>query len=127
MKISALPAFSDHCIWMLPDDPQATVVDPGGAAPLPAALDARGLAQAPILVKHHPPDHAGGLDGSDPATRMGLNFDAINASARTAGLIAILHWPAEGALLTRAQQQCAADTSEPVVLVAPREWKNSFR
>ena len=51
---------------MLHDDPQASVVDPGDAAPVQAALDAQGLALSGILVTpnladHHQPDLRGGL------------------------------------------------------------------
>ncbi|MDO9285124.1 MAG: hydroxyacylglutathione hydrolase [Aquabacterium sp.] len=66
MNLVALPAFSDNYIWMLHDDRQAIVVDPGDAAPVAAALDARGLALAAILVTHHHPDHVGGLAALRP-------------------------------------------------------------
>jgi hypothetical protein len=49
MTLIALPAFSDHTIWMLHDGRQA-IGDPGGAAPLQAAPHANGLALAAILV-----------------------------------------------------------------------------
>jgi hydroxyacylglutathione hydrolase len=66
MKLIALPAFTDNYIWMLHDDRQAIVVDPGDAAPVAAALDAQGLALAAILVTHHHPDHVGGLAALRP-------------------------------------------------------------
>lgn len=62
MNLVALPAFADNYIWMLHDGVQALVVDPGDATPVHAALDARGLALAAILVTHHHPDHVGGVD-----------------------------------------------------------------
>jgi hydroxyacylglutathione hydrolase len=66
MKLIALPAFTDNYIWMLHDDRQAIVVDPGDAAPVAAALDAQGLALAAILVTHHHPDHVGGVSALRP-------------------------------------------------------------
>jgi hydroxyacylglutathione hydrolase len=62
MNLTALPAFSDNYIWMLDDGREAVVVDPGEAAPVESALDARALALAGILVTHHHPDHVGGVD-----------------------------------------------------------------
>lgn len=114
MNLAALPAFSDNYIWMLHDDRQAIVVDPGDAAPVLAALDARGLALAAILVTHHHPDHVGGLAGlrgrlqgpvygpareaipmpftaladGDTASALGLDFQVIDVPGHTAGHIA---------------------------------------
>ncbi len=62
MNLIALPAFSDNYIWMLHDDANAVVVDPGDAAPVEAALEQRGLRLAGILVTHHHADHVGGVD-----------------------------------------------------------------
>ena len=62
MNLTALPAFSDNYIWMLDDGRAAIVVDPGEAAPVENALDARALALAGILVTHHHADHVGGVD-----------------------------------------------------------------
>jgi hydroxyacylglutathione hydrolase len=66
MNLVALPAFADNYIWMLHDGTRAWVVDPGDAAPVRDALQARGLALAGILVTHHHPDHVGGVDELRP-------------------------------------------------------------
>lgn len=70
--ISAVPAFSDNYIWIIrPDNDQesgatvrseATVVDPGDAAPVIAYLKKNQLALGAILVTHHHADHVGGID-----------------------------------------------------------------
>jgi hydroxyacylglutathione hydrolase len=61
MNLVALPAFADNYIWMLDDGRRAVVVDPGDEAPVLAALDARRLELAAILVTHHHGDHIGGV------------------------------------------------------------------
>ena len=114
MKLIALPAFTDNYVWMLHDDHQAIVVDPGDAAPVAAALDAQGLALAAILVTHHHADHVGGLGalrprlqgpvygparesipqpfvpltGGDNVQVLGLQFEVLEVPGHTAGHIA---------------------------------------
>lgn len=116
MKLSALPAFADNYIWMLHDDTQAVVVDPGDAAPVAQALDAQGLQLAGILVTHHHADHVGGvnalrprlrgpvwgpahehipapyvpLNDGDRITVAGLHWRVIDVPGHTAGHIAYL-------------------------------------
>ena len=62
MKLIPLPAFSDNYIWMLHDENEALVVDPGEAAPVLQALEAEGVTLTGILVTHHHADHTGGVD-----------------------------------------------------------------
>ena len=117
LNLLALPAFADNYIWLLHDDRQAIVVDPGDAAPVAAALDTLGLALAAILVTHHHADHVGGvaalrprLPGNEPQVwgpagetipqpctpltdgdsveLMGLQFQVIDVPGHTAGHIA---------------------------------------
>ena len=106
MNLIALPAFTDHCIWMRHDGRQAVVVDPGESAPVIAALDARQLVLTAILVTHHHADHRGGVD-------------ALRARARM---------PVPGRARSKPAQAHRADADEPVaVLTALRQWKNDFR
>src|SRR5688500_12630250 len=60
VKLQALPALHDKCIWVVHDDAgRALVVDPGDAAPVVAAA-ALGLQPVAILLTHHHGDHVGG-------------------------------------------------------------------
>jgi hydroxyacylglutathione hydrolase len=79
MNLVALAAFADNYIWMLDDGRHAWVVDPGDAAPVLAALDARGLTLAGILVTHHHPDHVGGVDELRP--RLALTGGQVHGPA----------------------------------------------
>ncbi len=63
LEIHPIHAFSDNFIWCLtrPGNATAWVVDPGDAAPVLHALDARGLGLGGILVTHKHADHVGGI------------------------------------------------------------------
>ena len=63
IEITPIPTFTDNYVWLLrePGRGRATVVDPGDAAPVLAALDAAGLELGSILVTHHHADHVGGI------------------------------------------------------------------
>ena len=114
MNLTALPAFSDNYIWMFHDGRHAVVVDPGEAEPVLAALEARRLVLAAILVTHHHADHVGGVDalravlqgpvygpagertpeprvavaGGDRIEVLGREFDVIDVPGHTLGHIA---------------------------------------
>jgi hydroxyacylglutathione hydrolase len=126
MNLIALPAFTDNYIWMLHDGAQAVVVDPGDAGPVRQALQDQGLTLAGILVTHHHPDHTGGVAElhaqlREPAAQVfaparertpephvavsegdvisvaGLRFRVLEVPGHTAGHVAYVHEPANGA------------------------------
>ncbi|MFT7772528.1 hydroxyacylglutathione hydrolase [Roseateles sp.] len=114
MTLTPVPAFDDNYLWLLDNGHEALVVDPGDAAPVLAALDARGLTLAGILLTHHHGDHVGGVDalrphlqgpvygpvheklpepvqrleGGDNVTLLGLQFAVMAVPGHTAGHIA---------------------------------------
>jgi len=61
-RISAVPAFNDNYLWLIDNQEQAFVVDPGDAKPIQNALAELNLKLTGILVTHHHADHTGGVD-----------------------------------------------------------------
>ena len=61
MQIIGLPAFVDNYIWLLRQNGNAVVVDPGDAAPVFAHLQSSGDKLTAILITHRHPDHVGGI------------------------------------------------------------------
>ena len=126
LSIEPIKAFNDNYIWLLydPASRQAAVVDPGDAAPVMAALEARQLDLAAILITHHHFDHVGGLEtlcqhydplvygphnpaiggiqqrlaSGDQVDVLGLRFDVLEVPGHTLDHIAYFH-PAETPLL----------------------------
>lgn len=62
LNIIPIPAFQDNYIWLIENGTHATVVDPGDATPVVAALKQRGLKLSTILITHHHADHIGGVN-----------------------------------------------------------------
>ena len=62
LAIELVPCLSDNYAYLLRDADEGicAVVDPSEAAPVKAALDARGWQLTHILNTHHHPDHTGG-------------------------------------------------------------------
>ncbi|EPB6485441.1 hydroxyacylglutathione hydrolase [Tepidiphilus sp. HLB4] len=75
--LEPIAALSDNYIWLLHDGRHAVVVDPAEAAPVRAALAARGLNLAALLVTHHHADHTGGV----PALRAEYEVPAYGPAA----------------------------------------------
>lgn len=61
LSILTVPAFDDNYLWVIHDNVNAIVVDPGDAAPVSAALHRHGLTLTAILLTHHHGDHTGGV------------------------------------------------------------------
>lgn len=61
LHVTAIAAFSDNYLWLVHNQRQAVVVDPGDAAPVLAELASRQLELVAILLTHHHADHAGGV------------------------------------------------------------------
>lgn len=62
LSISPIPAFDDNYIWLLENNNQAVVVDPGDSEPVKQVLSAKGLNLQAIIITHHHADHTGGVN-----------------------------------------------------------------
>lgn len=64
MSVSLIPVHKDNYSYLLEaEDGSVGIVDPGEAAPVIAALEARGLKPDVILITHHHWDHIDGIAG----------------------------------------------------------------
>ena len=82
LEIVPVPAFSDNYLWLVhdPDSGEATVVDPGDAAPVLAEAERRGWRLGQVWNTHWHPDHTGGnlaIKAATGATVSGPAAEAI--------------------------------------------------
>lgn len=61
-EIVTIPCLSDNYAYLIRDGATTSLVDAPEAAPIIAALDARGWALDQILITHHHHDHVGAVD-----------------------------------------------------------------
>ena len=81
MKIDHIHAFTDNYIWVIRNDTQVTLVDPGDPAPVLQYLHENDLILQDILITHHHWDHIGGISQLKPICKgkvYGPNNPAID-------------------------------------------------
>ncbi|MDP3088916.1 MAG: hydroxyacylglutathione hydrolase [Methylotenera sp.] len=61
IQIIPIPAFEDNYIWLIHNDQQAIIVDPGDAIPVLEKLQRLNLTLHAVLITHHHQDHIGGV------------------------------------------------------------------
>jgi len=61
VQFKQIPAFTDNYLWVLEQNQQAWVVDPGDADPIIAFFEAERISLKGILITHHHQDHIGGV------------------------------------------------------------------
>ena len=82
LEIVAVPAFADNYLWLVhdPASGETAVVDPGDAAPVLAAAEARGWRIGQVWNTHWHPDHTGGNQAVVAATGATLSAPAAEAA-----------------------------------------------
>ena len=88
VEVVCVPVLSDNYVWLMHGGGDTVIVDPGQAAPVLAALDARGWTASAIWNTHWHPDHTGGnqeVKAATGATVLGpaAEADRIPAIDRT--------------------------------------------
>lgn len=87
LEVACVPVLSDNYVWLIHDaeSGETVVIDPGEAAPVLAAAEARGWRISAIWNTHWHPDHTGGNAGVQAATGAPITGPAAEA-AKIAGL-----------------------------------------
>jgi hydroxyacylglutathione hydrolase len=156
LTLTPLPAFDDNYLWLLDNGHEALVVDPGDAGPVAAALEARGLRLAGILLTHHHGDHVGGVDalrprlqgpvyapvnekmpepvqrvhGGDTVELLGLRFTVLDVPGHTAGHIAYFAANTKPLVQPHTAERGASDRSPegtPTLAASSRERRQPGR
>jgi hydroxyacylglutathione hydrolase len=61
IHIDPIEAFQDNYIWLIHNDQNSVIVDPGDAGLVISALERKNLNLVAILITHHHADHIGGV------------------------------------------------------------------
>jgi hydroxyacylglutathione hydrolase len=61
LQFKQIPAFTDNYLWVIIQNHQAWVVDPGDADPIIDFFEAHRMTLKGILITHHHQDHIGGV------------------------------------------------------------------
>ena len=61
IHIDPIEAFQDNYIWLIHNDQNSIIIDPGDAKPVISALERKKLNLVAILITHHHADHIGGV------------------------------------------------------------------
>ena len=61
IHIDPIEAFQDNYIWLIHNDQNSIIVDPGDAGPVISALERKNLNLVAILITHHHADHIDGV------------------------------------------------------------------
>ena len=61
IHIDPIEAFQDNYIWLIHNDQNSVIVDPGDAGPVISALERKNLNLVAILITHHHADHIDGV------------------------------------------------------------------
>ncbi len=94
LEVVQVAALSDNYVWLIHDAAadRTVVVDPGEAAPVLTALDARGWRADAIWTTHWHPDHTGG----NAALKARYGCDVTGPEAERAKIATLDHGVGEG-------------------------------